>query len=137
LGGSKKTSFKGGLTVSKKHTEFLNNARTEFVKKPNWIDFSNKFFGIGNPYVPSGRAERREFLASPEYAEVRRMLEQLQGGQPDVEDPSYSGKILIRIGGTLHRHLAEEAAAEGIPLNQLILAKLAPPLYDRIRVRRK
>jgi hypothetical protein len=129
-------SVKGGFTL-KTYAEFLNDARTEFAKSPNWIDFSNKFFGIGNPYVPKGRVERREFLASAEYREVRHMLEKLRDGQPDVEDPSYSGKILIRIGGTLHRRLAEEAAAEDIPLNQLILAKLAPPLYERVSGGRK
>ncbi len=37
----------------------------------------------------------------------------------------YSGKLLLRIPKELHQHLAEEAKANGVSLNQYALYKLA------------
>lgn len=37
----------------------------------------------------------------------------------------YSGKLVLRIPRSLHKELKEEAAAEGISLNQYMLYKLA------------
>ena len=37
----------------------------------------------------------------------------------------YSGKLVIRIPRSLHKSLKEEAAAEGVSLNQYMLYKLA------------
>lgn len=37
----------------------------------------------------------------------------------------YSGKLVLRIPRTLHKHLKEEAAIEGVSLNQYMLYKLS------------
>ena len=41
----------------------------------------------------------------------------------DLED--YSGKLVLRIPRSLHKHLKEEAQAEGVSLNQYMLYKLS------------
>ena len=38
------------------------------------------------------------------------------------EEASFSGKFTLRLPKSLHRHLSERAEAEGVSLNQLILA---------------
>lgn len=122
----------------------LEEAKAEFAKNPNWMDFSNKFFGIGNKYVPKDEAERKEFLASPEYKEIQNMKFKLEESQPDVTEPikpvelekTYSGAISLRVPKSLHKFLVEEADREGVSLNQLILAKISATLYDQLRDRR-
>lgn len=122
----------------------LEEAKAEFAKNPNWMDFSNKFFGIGNKYVPKDEAERKEFLASPEYKEIQNMKFKLEESQPDVTEPTepiepekeYNGAISLRVPRSLHKSLAEEAKREKVSLNQLILAKISATLYDQLRDRR-
>lgn len=45
--------------------------------------------------------------------------------RPSDEVDEYSGKLVVRMPKTLHRTLADQARAEGISLNQLILYHLA------------
>ena len=42
-----------------------------------------------------------------------------------LSDKSYSGKFQVRVPPEVHRHLAVEAAEEGISLNRLVNARLA------------
>lgn len=133
-------TLKGVLKMGK-YTYIVEEARKDFEAGLNWMDFSNKYFGIGNPYVPKDQAERKEFLASPEYKQVQDWKFALEKMQPEVdapdreiewgpnqEEPGYNGKILVRVPKTLHRALVEEAKREGVSLNQLCLAKLARSL---------
>ena len=46
----------------------------------------------------------------------KEFLESLEG---------YSGKLVIRLPKSLHKRLKEEAAAEGVSLNQYMIYKLA------------
>jgi len=43
----------------------------------------------------------------------------------------YSGKFNVRVPKSLHAALASEAEAEGVSLNQLVVAKLALHLQTR------
>jgi len=45
--------------------------------------------------------------------------------EPVPNDEEYSGKILVRVPKSLHKHLAHMAKAEGVSLNQYILHKLS------------
>ncbi len=119
----------------------LEEAKAEFAKNPNWMDFSNKFFGIGNKYIPKDEAERKEFMDSLEYKEIQDMKFKLETNQPDVTEPiepekNYSGAISLRVPKSLHKYLVDEADREGVSLNQLILAKISATLYDQLRGRR-
>jgi predicted RNase H-like HicB family nuclease len=42
-----------------------------------------------------------------------------------IEDEKYSGKFVLRLPKSLHKHLAIEAEKEGVSLNQYALYKLA------------
>jgi predicted HicB family RNase H-like nuclease len=118
--------------------KMLEEARADFAAGMNWMDFSNKYFGIGNPYIPEDKKKRKEFLASPEYEEIQAMKGKLAENQLDVTEPekNYSGAISLRVPKSLHRFLVEEADQEGVSLNQLILAKISASLYDQLRGRR-
>jgi predicted HicB family RNase H-like nuclease len=60
---------------------------------------------------------------------VRLVLEDLVVSKEEVPEPfskrRFSGKLNLRMPEYLHRHLAVEAAKEGISLNQLINLKLS------------
>lgn len=132
------------MSNKSKFAWILEEARKDFQSGMNWLDFSNKYFGIGNKYVPKDDAERKEFLASSEYKEIQNMKAKLEESQPDVTEPikpvelekTYSGAISLRVPKSLHKFLVEEADREGVSLNQLILAKISASLYDQLRDRR-
>lgn len=44
---------------------------------------------------------------------------------PKIVDPTYSGKLLLRLPKSLHQRLAEQADDEGVSLNTLVIALLA------------
>ena len=62
---------------------------------------------------------------------IRDVLEDLQSAGEEIPLPlaerTYSGKFNLRVGETLHRQLALEAAAENLSLNQYIVRRLAMP----------
>lgn len=62
-------------------------------------------------------------------------------GKKDVPLPSteneYSGRLLLRIPKSLHRHLSEGAEKEGVSLNQYILSLLSEANGKRAAVAQK
>ena len=68
---------------------------------------------------------------TPEEAASLAAAEAMDGGTTMPLDEfrksleEYSGKLVLRIPRSLHKELKEEAAAEGISLNQYMLYKLA------------
>ncbi|MBI3412172.1 MAG: toxin-antitoxin system HicB family antitoxin [Planctomycetes bacterium] len=62
-------------------------------------------------------------------------IDELIDSLPDPPDGpqrrEYSGKFNVRIPKSLHAALACEAEAEGVSLNQLVVAKLALHLQTR------
>lgn len=118
--------------------KMVEEARKDFEANMNWMDFSNKYFGPGSPYIPKTRDGRKQFIETPEYKEVQDMKFKLEEQQPNVVKPkeTFSGSLRIRVGPIVHQFLVEEAQAAGLTLNALCLAKLSAPLYDRLRGRR-
>lgn len=118
--------------------KMVEEARKDFEANMNWMDFSNKYFGPGSPYIPKTRDGRKKFIETPEYKEVQDMKFKLAEQQPNVVKPkeTFSGSLRIRVGPIIHQSLVEEAKAAGLTLNALCLAKLSVPLYDRLRGRR-
>ncbi len=47
--------------------------------------------------------------------------------RPDVSHYTYSGKLNLRVGESLHRELAIHAAEGGLILNQYVVRKLTAP----------
>lgn len=125
-----------GKVNAGKYQWMLDEARKDFEAGMNHLDFHNKYFGIGNKYVPKDKKEREEFLESEVFREIQEMAYGLQQKQPDVCFPDkmngYSGRFVVRIPKSLHMALVREAEAEGVSLNQLIAVKLAVSLNDRL-----
>lgn len=53
------------------------------------------------------------------------MLEDGKPIPPPAEEPSASGRVLLRLPASLHERLAFEARQEGVSLNQLLVGLLA------------
>ena len=114
----------------------LDEARRDFEDNMNHLDFHNKYLGVGNKYIPHDKGEREEFMKTGIVREIQKMVYELQQRQPDVFFPDeldgYSGNFVIRGPKSLHMAIVKEAEAEGVSLNQLVVAKLAVSLKDRL-----
>ena len=120
--------------AQKRGQELLALAR-KLAETPGltWVDANNAIYGPGGPFVrlfPT-KADRVAFARMKE----RGMLDELIDSLPDPpvgpQRREYSGKFNVRIPKSLHAALASEAEAEGVSLNQLVLAKLTLHLQVR------
>jgi len=98
-----------------------------------WVDANNVIYGPDGPVVRlfTTKAERTAYLKTTECKFIDELIDSLP--EPPVRpDPrEYSGKFNVRIPKSLHGLLVREAEAEGVSLNQLVLAKLALHLQVR------
>jgi hypothetical protein len=98
-----------------------------------WVEANNTIFGPGGPFVrlfPKPK-DRVAFAKSPESREIDRLIDSLPDPPIRPQRREYSGKFNVRLPKSLHAALASEADAEGVSLNQLIVAKLALHLQIR------
>ena len=106
-----------------------------------WADLSNALFdpetGLVSRAYPT-RQERAQFLKSPEYKEIRRLIHaaEQRSGLVSGATPSKSGKFVVRLPKSLHAALENEAKEEGVSLNQLVVAKLAAQMSELVGRRR-
>jgi hypothetical protein len=132
----KKIRAAAGLS---KEQQLLAYARQVADQGADWIELHNAVFGIGGKFsrLFATRPERTRFLKSPEYKEIARMIAKLQGGNDDTPFEeiltNVNGRLLVRVPRSIHAALLAEAAAEGISLNQLCLAKLSVQLQTAVR----
>jgi HicB-like protein involved in pilus formation len=107
-----------------------------------WADLSNALFspdeGILVTAFPT-RAERQAFMKTDEFRKIRALLRDVTARTGLVEGatPRKSGKFVVRLPESLHAALEREARAEGVSLNQLVVAKLAVQLKDATRRKRQ
>jgi predicted HicB family RNase H-like nuclease len=98
-----------------------------------WVDANNAIYGPDGPVVRlfTTKAERSAYLKTEECKQIDELIDSLP--EPPIQpDPrAYSGKFNVRIPKSLHAMLVNEAEAEGVSLNQLVLAKLALHLQVR------
>jgi hypothetical protein len=98
-----------------------------------WVEANNAVYGPGGPFsrqFPSAK-ERLAFSKTPESREIDRLLDSLPEPPVGPQRREYSGKFNVRVPKSLHAALASEAEAEGVSLNQLVVAKLALHLQLR------
>lgn len=98
-----------------------------------WVEANNAVYGPGGPFVrlfPNAK-DRAAFART----EASRLIDQFIDTLPDPpvgpQRREYSGKFNVRLPKSLHAALASEAEAEGVSLNQLVVAKLAMHLQVR------
>ncbi len=98
-----------------------------------WVEANNAVYGPGGPFArlfPSA-ADRVAFSKTPVSRQIDEIIDSLPEPPLGPQRREYSGKFNVRVPKSLHAALAGEAAAEGVSLNQLIVAKLALHLQAR------
>lgn len=114
--------------------QFLEFAHAHAKKATTAIDLHNAIYGNGAKFsqlFPTQRA-RTLFFESPEYKAINGLLDGLGGYTESGMTPS--GKFTVRAPISLHAALIEEAEAEGVSLNQLVISKLAVGLRSALGV---
>jgi hypothetical protein len=119
----------------KKYNEVLEYAKIIVARGGTWSEARNALFGPGckvSVLFPA-QWQRNDFLGSPQYEEIKRLLATLPNTIGDA-DPAEeaSGKFNLRLPKSLHAALVAEAEAEGVSLNQLCLTKLAVQLQEAV-----
>ena len=98
-----------------------------------WVEANNAVYGPGGPFArlfPTAK-DRAAFARRTEGRRVDELIDSLPDPPVGPQRRDYSGKFNVRVPKSLHAALASEAEAEGVSLNQLIVAKLAMHLRTR------
>jgi hypothetical protein len=98
-----------------------------------WVEANNAIYGPGGRFArlfPS-TSDREAFARTAVSQEIDRLIDGLPESQTAPQRREFSGKFNVRVPKSLHAALASEAEAEGVSLNQLIVAKLALHLQVR------
>jgi len=96
----------------------------------SWADLSNALFDPANGLIarafPTAEA-RAAFTKTPQYRQIRALVSTAMDRHGLVEGatPHKSGRFVVRVPRSLHAALEREASAEGVSLNQLVVAKLS------------
>jgi predicted HicB family RNase H-like nuclease len=98
-----------------------------------WVEANNAIYGPGGPFTrlfPTAR-DRAAFVKTEASRQIDELLDSLPEPEVAPQRREFSGKFNVRIPRSLHAALVSEAEAEGVSLNQLVLAKLAMRLQVR------
>src|SRR5438309_79253 len=98
-----------------------------------WVEANNAVYGPGGPFTrlfPTAK-DRLAFAKTEASRQIDRLIDSLPEPPVGPQRREYSGKFNVRVLKSLHAALASEAEAEGVSLNQLVVAKLA--LYLQVR----
>lgn len=113
-----------------KAAEVLKQAEDAAKTAETWADLSNALFdpfdGLVARAYPT-RAEREAFVKTTEYKAIRGLVNAAveRTGLVEGATPRKSGRFVVRLPKSLHAALEQEATAEGVSLNQLVVAKLS------------
>ena len=119
--------------MKRKPAAILESAKQVASSTATWADLSNALFnpddGLLMKAYPT-RQEREAFMKTGEYRAIRELLRSAMARTGLVEGatPQKSGRFVVRLPKSLHAALEQEAAQEGVSLNQLVVAKLAVQL---------
>jgi HicB-like protein involved in pilus formation len=111
-------------------SQFMNIAEQAARESETWADLSNLLFnpidGLVARAYPT-REARESFVRSEEYRKIRKLIANAMERHGLVEGgtPKKSGRFVVRLPESLHVALEREAIAEGVSLNQLVVAKLS------------
>lgn len=80
------------------------------------------------------RAEREAFAQTAEYRKIRELIDQARDrfGLVAGATPKRSGRMVLQVPLALQGALEREARAEGVSVDQLVIAKLAAQLSDLV-----
>jgi hypothetical protein len=123
--------------MNEKAAELLKRAEELAQSAETWADLSNALFdpleGLFSRAYPA-REEREAFLQTAEYRKIRELLAGVRQrtGLVAGATPKRGSRFVVRLPQSLHAALELEAAEEGVSLDQLVVAKLAIGLRDRL-----
>jgi predicted HicB family RNase H-like nuclease len=114
---------------AKSRAEELLTLARKLAETPGltWVEANNAIYGPGGIFARlfTTTADRLAFSKTEESQEIDALIDTLPEPPVGPRRLEYSGKFNVRIPKSLHAALAREAEAEGVSLNQLVLAKLA------------
>ncbi len=120
-----------------KVAELLQRAEELARTVETWADLSNALFdpisGIVSRAYPT-RAEREVFIKTEEYRKICRLIDaaQQQFGLVAGATLKRSGRMVLHVPLSLPGALEREAHAEGVSVDQLVVAKLAAQLCGMV-----
>ena len=121
-------------SIETRAQELLTQARAlAQTSGMTWVEVNNAIYGPGGPFArlfPDVK-DRTAFARTKESRQVDRLIDSLPEPPVGPQKREYSGKFNVRVPKSLHAALASEAEAEGVSLNQLVVAKLALHLQVR------
>jgi hypothetical protein len=111
-------------------SRFIDRAEEAAGEAETWADLSNFLFDPGEGLIARAyptRAARAAFVKTEEYRKLRQLVADSMDRHGLVEGgtPKKSGRFVVRLPRSLHAALEREAIAEGVSLNQLVVAKLS------------
>ena len=97
-------------------------------KEPDWVTFFREVLGVGGivqQLYPTPEA-LAEFVKTPEYADIQRMLTRLRAKckTGSIDNPEPTRVITVRMPKSLHESLRSEAHMWHTSMNQLCISKL-------------
>jgi hypothetical protein len=124
----------------KKRAQDLLALASKLAETPGltWVEANNAVYGPGGPFArlfPRPK-DRAAFGKLEESRRIDDLIDSLPEPPLGRQRRDFSGKFNVRVPKSLHAALASEAEAEGVSLNQLVVAKLATPLQTPPRAPR-
>jgi predicted HicB family RNase H-like nuclease len=121
-------------SIESRAQELLTRAH-DLARTPGltWVEANNAIYGPRGPFARlfANVKDRVAFAKTKESRQVDRLIDSLPEPPVGPQKREYSGKFNVRVPKSLHAALAIEAEAEGVSLNQLVVAKLALHLQVR------
>lgn len=131
--GKKVVRRSGGIDTQQSHTAAAQPTATPaelYGYRISWQPSQHTFIAtcLEFPAVKANGASTTAALDAAHQQVAQHMARAEAEGQ-EVPEPlsarNYSGKLQVRLGEDLHRALAQQAAENGMSLNQLIVKKLS------------
>src|SRR4051794_218540 len=135
---TKTKAKKSADTFERRAARLLEIARVAFNGASDWMQFSNAVYGIGGPFSQlfPAQEEREAFERTDEGRQVEQMMSKLQGGDDDGPLPDVpaegQARVVLRMPRSMFEALKAEAAAEGVSINMLCVAKLGTKLRGNL-----
>src|SRR5262249_64447 len=125
------------MNIETKAAELLHQAEALAQSVESWADLSNALFdplegGVARAFPT--RAERRPVAQTPEYGKIGEVMDEAgdRFGLVAGATPKRSGRMVLQVPLALQGALEREARAEGVSVDQLVIAKLAAQLSDLV-----
>jgi HicB family len=125
----------GKRSLKSRAQELLEFARSLHATGLTWVEANNAIYGVGGRFTKlfPTRTDRLAFARMEEGRKLDALIDALPEPEVRLSREEYSGKFVVRVPKSIHAALAAEAAAEGVSLNQLIVAKLSVQLAEAVR----